>query len=173
MPSLPLLSAASSPLPSRTRPHTPTCVLPPSNPIVFFLSFSFFPSSLLPPCEDKIADYFVSLPAPRVGSNAALPATPPYSTHYATLDYTNFRLSLSVFVYLHPIPFSRLLSVSSCPSRRAVFLASTHVSFTIPFPPAPSSVSLARLHREMHDRHSGERITRTAFTQSTMLVPTV
>lgn len=82
------------------------------------------------------------LPVPGVSSNAALPATPPYSTHYATLDYTNFHLSLSVLVYLHPIPFSRL-SVPSCPSRLALSRFYPHLVPTCSIAPSPSRVYIA------------------------------
>lgn len=125
------------------------------------LSFSFSPSPL-PPREDKIADYFVPLPVPRVSSDAALSATPPYSTHYATLDYTNFRLSLSLSAFVfYILSLSLVSSLFLLALRASVSLASIHVSFMIPLPPAASSVSLARLHRGKHDRHSDERITQT------------
>lgn len=158
MPSLPVAVGCFFPSSSSdTTAHSDPC-LPPSKPHRL-LSFSFSPSPL-PPREDKIADYFVPLPVPRVSSDAALPATPPYSTHYATLDYTNFRLSLSAFVF-YILSLSLVSSLFLLALRASVSLASIHVSFMIPLPPAASSVSLARLHRGKHDRHSDERITQT------------
>lgn len=141
-------------------------------PSSFLLFLSYFSSFLRARTRSPTTSY--PFLCPGVSSDAALPATPPYSTHYATLDYTNFRLSLSVFTLLHSIPFSRLLSVSSCPS--CLGLSYFHLCLALSWSRSHlqrSFVSLAPLHRGMHDRHSGERITRTAFTQSTMFVPTV
>lgn len=75
----------------------------PLSHISFFISsassfsMSFSPLLSSPEYEDKIADYFIPLPVLGVSSDAALPATPPYFTHYATLDYTNFRFSPLLF----------------------------------------------------------------------------
>lgn len=122
------------------------------------LSFSFFPSPL-PPREDKIADYFVPLPVPGVSSDAALPATPPYSTHYATLDYANFRLSLSVFTFLYSIPFSRLLPVPPCPSRPGL---SRFYPYLVR-DPAPTC-SIARLPRAFTSRNARSSLQRAYYT---------
>lgn len=155
---------------SDTTAHSDSC-LPPSNLIVFFLSLS----SRRPFPRARTRSPTTSYPflCPELALMPRYLPLLPISTHYATLDYANFRLSRSVFTFLYSIPFSRFLPVPPCRSRLAVSLASTRISFVIPLPPAASLVSLARLHRGMHDRHSSERITRTAFTQSTMLVPTV
>lgn len=63
------------------------------------------------------------------------------------LTTQNFRLSLSVFVYLHPIPFSRLLSVSSCPSRLGFSRFYPHLVHdtapTCSIGPSPSRVYIA------------------------------
>lgn len=122
------------------------------------LSFSFFPSPL-PPREDKIADYFVPLPVPGVSSDAALPATPPYSTHYATLDYANFRLSLSVFTFLYSIPFSRLLPVPPCPSRPGL---SRFYPYLVR-DPAPTC-NIARLPRAFTSRNARSSLQRAYYT---------
>lgn len=155
---------------SDTTAHSDSC-LPPSNLIVFFLSLSSrhpFPRART---RSPTTSYPFLCPElalmPRY-----LPLLPILRTTRHLTTQTSVSL-FSVFTFLYSIPFSRLLPVSPCPSRLGLSLASTRISFVIPLPPAASLVSLARLHRGMHDRHSSERITRTAFTQSTMLVPTV
>lgn len=114
------------------------------------------PLPLHPPCQDKIADYTSCPFLYPASAPMPLPAAP-YSTHYATLDYnTNFRLSLVLsprhrfLVFLSPAHtiFPSLFL------RTSVSFASTHAPFIVSFPPATSSVSLVRLHRELHDRHS-------------------
>lgn len=154
---------------SDTTAHSDSC-LPPSNLIVFFLSLS----SRRPFPRARTRSPTTSYPflCPEL---ALMPRYLPLLPILRTTRHLTTQTSVSLFPSLR----SYILSLSPASSlfllalRVPVSLASPRISFVIPLPPAASPVSLARLHRGMHDRHSSERITRTAFTQSTMLVPTV
>lgn len=154
---------------SDTTAHSDSC-LPPSNLIVFFLSLS----SRRPFPRARTRSPTTSYPflCPEL---APMPRYLPLLPILRTTRHLTTQTSVSLFSSLR----SYILSLSPASTlfllalRVSVSLASTRISFVIPLPPAASLVSLARLHRGMRDRHSSERITRTAFTQSTMLVPTV
>lgn len=104
---------------------------------------------LSPACEDKIVDYSVPLPILRVSSDATLPATPPYFTHYATLDYTNFRFPPSLFVSLFTFYLAPLLSLCLIFGLPFIRLSSCAlVCILVPY----DIVCLPHLHCQMRDR---------------------
>lgn len=124
MPSLPPSAASSpSPLPPpRTRPHTPTRVSHHPDPTVFFLSLSFLrhPPPPLSFLRAKTRSPTTSYPFLCPPELALIPRYLPLLLILRTTRHLTTRTSVSLSpsscTYSY-IPFSRLLSVSSRPSR--------------------------------------------------------
>lgn len=157
-----MLSAASSPpsyssSSSDTTAHSNPC-LPPSSPTVFLLSLSFLHPFL--PREDKIADYFVPLPVPRVSSDAALYL--PLLLILRTTRHLTTQTSVSLF---------RLCVSTSYPFLSPPLLFSSRPSCLDPsrfYPylvhdPAPTC-SIVRLPRAFTSRNARSSLRRAYYT---------
>lgn len=137
---------------SDTTAHSDPC-LPPSNPTVFFLSLSF----LLPFLRAKTRSPTTSYPFlfPEL---ALMPRYLPLLLILRTTRHLTTQTSVSLF----PFSCTYILSLSLASSlfllvlRASISLASTHVSFMIPLPPA-TSVCLPRAFTSRNARSSLRR----------------